>query len=146
MAGYWNTYRKQLQQCIEALPGQVFRRGDLTSDRSNSEQLRLNRALKFFIEVGLILKISHNLYAKAELAKVKDKEYKLLREPFVTVAYEALNKLNIQWMVGESVKAYNSGRSTQVPVVAVVRLNSRFRGTIGTGRQKLIFDGDINAR
>ena len=62
---YQNIYRRKLLDKIESLKTQVFSRDDLTRNHTNQEQLRLNRALKTFVELGRIIKISHGLYAKA---------------------------------------------------------------------------------
>ncbi|EKD69909.1 MAG: hypothetical protein ACD_46C00702G0001 [uncultured bacterium] len=62
---YQNTYRRKLLDKIESLKTQVFSRDDLTRNHTNQEQLRLNRALKTFVEQCHIIKISHGLYAKA---------------------------------------------------------------------------------
>ena len=164
MANYMNAYRKQLIKTVELLPGEIFQRNDLNkfqlnpqlrlsadivdidNRKSNREQLRLNRALNFLKAQGLIIKIGHNLYAKAQSVQIKEKQRILPRVSFEQLAYEALNKLKIKWQPSEAVLVYNRGETTQVPVNAGVRLKSRFRGKIGIGNHKLIFDGRINAR
>src|SRR3979411_1589839 len=42
------------------------------------------------------------------------------------VARQALDKLGVEWEPTEAERAYNEGRSTQVPVNPVVRVKSRF--------------------
>jgi len=154
---YSNDYRRYLKQVIEALPGEVFARGDLTSKfhfnpmftlgndffdiSSNRGQLRLNRALKAFMEEGLIMKIGHNLYAKAQKIEFNDKIHIVLKSPFEYVAVEALNKLGIKWEPDERVQAYNRGESTQVPAIFSVQLKSRYRGNITAGRRRVFFEG-----
>lgn len=144
---YHNTYRNDLLGKIESLPNQVFSRNDLTINHSNQEQLRLNRALKAFIEEGHIIKIAHGLYAKAEkMAFPNNEEKPVLRKPFEDIAIEALNKLGIKWQFGTAIQEYNRGESNQVPVNLTIRLKSRFRGTISAEGRKIFFEGDINAR
>lgn len=131
---YNNAYRAVLRQKIKAWPEQVFTRGDLSSDHSNREQLRLNRALKAFMDEGSIIKISHGLYAKAEpITFPNGKNKSVLQEPFETVATAALNKLAVKWEYGTAIQDYNAGKTTQVPVALTVRLKSRFRGAISAG-------------
>ena len=62
---YNNEYRRELFNKIESLPAQVFTRQDLATSQSNQEQLRLNRALKAFLDAGTITKLGHGLYGKA---------------------------------------------------------------------------------
>lgn len=144
---YQNNYRNQLITQINQLKGNVFTRTDLSSNKLNQEQLRLNRALNTFIEQGYILKISHGLYAKAMSMKFPNGNVKtVLQASFETVAIEALNKLNIQWEWGRAIQEYNKGETTQIPTIFSVRLRSRFRGSISAEGRKVIFEDQINAR
>lgn len=144
---YNNVYRASLKRKIESLKGQVFTREDLTKDHSNKEQLRLNRALKAFLNKGCIIKISHGLYAKAEqMVFANGKTETVLRKSFESVAIEALNKLGIRWEFGSAIQEYNHGQSTQIPTAFTVQLKSRFRGTINAEGRSVIFEDNINAR
>ena len=110
-------------------------------------QLRLNRALRAFIDEGIIIKIAHGLFAKAEPMAIPGREIQaVLTEPFEAVATEALDKLGIKWELGSTIRDYNAGKTTQVPAVFSVRLKSRFRGSIHAEGRKLIFEGGTNAR
>ncbi len=144
---YQNTYRKQLLDKIESLESHVFSRKDLTSDHSNQGQLRLNRALRAFINAGLIIKVSHGLYAKAKkIVLPSGKKLVALRNSFESVAIETLNKLGIKWELGRAIQEYNRGETTQVPVVFSVKLLSRFRGAIGAEGRTILFEDGTNAR
>jgi len=144
---YNKTYRTQLLDKIEHLDSAVFDRNDLTHDHSNKAQLRLNRALKTFISEGHILKISHGLYAKAMNMKFPDGKVKtVLRDSFESVAIQALDKLGVEWELGQAIQAYNRGETTQIPVVFSVQLRSRFRGNISAEGKTLIFEDNVNAR
>ena len=143
---YKKTYRASLRRKIGSLPGQVFNRGDLTQDHSNKEQLRLNRALKAFVDEGFIIKISHGLYAKAEKMTFANGEKTVLRESFESVAIEALDKLGIKWEFGSAIQEYNRGETTQVPATFIIQLKSRFRGHISAEGKSVIFENDIYAR
>ena len=144
---YNSSFRKQLRSKINNFKTNVFSRHDLSNDRSNKEQLRLNRALRTFMDEGLIIKISHGLFAKAELIEFHNKELRpVLKNSFEATAIEALNKLNIKWELGRAIKEYNEGKTTQVPVLFTVRLKSRFRGSIYLGTKKLIFEDNVNTK
>lgn len=144
---YNNVFRDTLRNKIRALNSHVFSRRDLIQDNSNRGQLRLNRALRAFMDEGLIIKIAHGLFAKAELMPFPDNTVRtILTHPFEQVATEALDKLGIQWELGTSIRDYNEGKSSQIPAVFSVRLKSRYRGSIQAEGRKLIFEGGINAR
>lgn len=144
---YSNAFRKGLLRKIENLPGYTFTRSELTNDLSNKEQLRLNRALRAFIAQGHILKISHGLYAKAELMELPNGEtLPMLKDSFESIAMEALNKLGIKWELGAAIQEYNRGETTQIPAVFSVQLKSRFRGQIAAEGRSIIFEGNVNAR
>lgn len=144
---YNNAYRKQLLGKLDSLSDQVFTREDLSQEKSNQAQLKLNRALKAFIEEGRITKISHGLYAKATQMQFPDgKTIHVLKASFESVAIEALNKLGVNWEFGQAIQSYNRGETTQVPSVFSVKLHSRFRGKIQAEGRAVIFEGGINAR
>ncbi len=48
------------------------------------------------------------------------------RGGFIDAARQALDKLGVPWEPTEFQRAYNEGRSTQVPVNPAVRVKSRF--------------------
>ncbi len=144
---YNNQYRINLKEKINKLADPVFVRGDLTNDKSNQEQLRLNRALKAFIDEGFVIKVAHGVFAKAQPINLPGGEVEaMLTEPFEEVATKTLDKLNIQWVLGSAIQEYNEGKTTQVPAVFSVRLKSRYRGSIKAEGRKLVFEGSINAR
>ena len=137
---YKNIYRRDLLGKIEALQEQIFARSDLSQDRSNQEQLRLNRALKAFMNEGYIIKMGHGIYAKATKMEFPNGQTKIvLQDSFEVIAMATLNKLGIQWELGRAIQEYNCGETTQVPVIFSIRLFSRFRGTISAeGRTVLL--------
>ena len=47
-------------------------------------------------------------------------------EGFSGVARQALDELGVKWEPTEGERAYNEGRSTQLPVNPVVRVKGRF--------------------
>lgn len=144
---YRKDHRALLIDKIRSLESQVFIREDLSDDHSNREQLRLNRALKTFIDEGLIIKISHGLYARATKMNFPNGETKtVLEDSFESVAIQALDKLGIKWEFGRAIQEYNRGETTQVPAVFSVQLHSRFRGSISAEGRTLIFEDRKNAR
>ena len=73
----------------------------MTQDQSNTEQLRLNRALNAFIDQGLVMKISHGLYVTAMPMTLANGQTRTkLQDSFESVAIEALNKLGTSMGMG----------------------------------------------
>ena len=144
---YHKAYRVALKRKILAFEGQVFLRRDLTKNRSNQVQLRLNRALNAFTDEGFIVKISHGLYAKAERMTLSNGENSpVLQASFEEMAIEALDKLALKWEWGRAIQEYNSGKTTQIPIAFTIRLKSRFRGTISAEGRTVLFEDGVNAR
>jgi len=144
---YNNTFRDALRHKIKHITNHVFSRSDLTQDHSNKEQLKLNRALRVLMDEGVIIKIAHGLFAKAEPMTFPDKKIKaVLTEPFEAIATESLDKLGVKWELGRAIRDYNEGRTTQIPAIFSVRLKSRYRGSVSAEGRKLNFEGGINAR
>lgn len=144
---YNNAYREALKNKIIRMSDSVFSRSDLTDDHSNKEQLRLNRALNVFMAEGIIIKIAHGLFAKAESMNFPNGESMVvLVDTFETVAIKALNKLGVKWEWGSAIRDYNDGKTTQVPSSFTVQLKSRFRGKISAEGRSVNFEGDVNAR
>jgi hypothetical protein len=56
------------------------------------------------------------------------------------VAREALDKLGVAWEPTDAQRAYNEGRSTQVPVNPVVRVKSRFSRHLRYGNSELLLE------
>lgn len=144
---YNNAFRGELRKKIDHITGLVFSRSDLIQDSSNQAQLRLNRALRAFMDEGTIIKIAHGLFAKAQPMDIPNRNIQaVLTEPFEAVVTEALDKLGVKWELGSAIRDYNAGKTTQVPAIFSVRLKSRFRGSIHAEGRDLIFEGGINAR
>jgi hypothetical protein len=59
---------------------------------------------------------------------------------FVGASRAALNKLGVKWEPTEWERAYCEGRSTQVPVNAVVRIKGRFARQLGYRGNTLVLE------
>ena len=65
-------------------------------------------------------------YARAEMSSITQKPM-LAGDGFNAVSRQVLDKLRVRWEPGDAERAYNEGRSTQVPMTPRVRLRgSRF--------------------
>jgi len=56
---------------------------------------------------------------------------------FSSAARQALTKLGVAWEPGSSERAYNEGRSTQIPATPTVKVKGRFHRRLSDGRTEL---------
>lgn len=138
---YKDSIEYKALQRIKKIRGNVVLRQDLT-DLGSYRQV--SRVFKKLIDDNKIVKIGAGVYAKAFFSKTLNKP--LVQGTFGQVCKEALTRKGVQWEPGAAEQEYNAGLSTQVPARTVVRLKSRFRGTLSDGRRKLITEKQINAR
>ena len=59
---------------------------------------------------------------------------------FIGAARQALTKLGVRWEPTEAERAYNEGRSTQIPVNPVVRIKGRFSRRLRDGTTELVVE------
>jgi hypothetical protein len=57
---------------------------------------------------------------------------------FPGAARQALTKLGVSWEPAEAERAYNEGRSIQVPVNPLVRVKGRFSRRLSDGKLELM--------
>lgn len=89
------------------------------------------RALRDLTEEGALIRIGYGAYARAEISPLTHQPM-IAGDGFGTVSREVLNKLQVPWEPTEAERAYNEGRSTQVPMTPRVRLRgNRFSRKLG---------------
>ena len=115
----------QLQKRLDQLPGEIVMRDDILD---LGDYRRVSRALLALIKKGFLIRIGYGIYAKTRYSSILKKP--VIKGGFKKAAFEALNRCGVRFEVGEAEQKYNMGRSTQVPVHAIVKLKSRFRRVI----------------
>jgi hypothetical protein len=78
------------------------------------------------VREGALVRLGYGVYGRAETSGLSGRPMLAARGGFIDAARQALDKLGIQWEPTEFQKAYNEGRSTQVPVHPAVRVKGRF--------------------
>jgi hypothetical protein len=96
------------------------------------------RVLRNLTREGRLVRLGYGVYGRAEASRLTGKPMLAARNGFVGASRAALNKLGVEWEPTEAERAYNEGRSTQVPVNAVVRVKSRFRRRLQYGPNMLV--------
>ena len=105
---------------------------------------QISRTINKLIKEKKLVKISVGIYAKAYLSKYSPTP--LIKKGTDTTLRAVLKRLGVAYEPGSAEKAYNEGKTTQVPVRNIVRLKSRCRRRIGYKNSKLIFEKNINAK
>jgi hypothetical protein len=104
----------------------VFLRSDFDAFGSYDA---VGRALRQHVEAGRLVQIGYGLYAKAELSPLTGKPAPIVGVR--TLASEAIARLGKSVEPSHFDKAYNSGRSTQIPTGRTLTVNARIRRRIG---------------
>jgi hypothetical protein len=120
------TIAEAISRKVSRSKRNVFLRGDF--DKLGSYD-GVGRALKQLTRTGKLVQIGYGLYAKAEVSPFNGKPAPLVG--IRRLAIEALGRLGKAVDVSSFDKAYNSGRSTQVPTGRTLAVKDRVRRRIG---------------
>ena len=97
------------------------------------------RALRELVDDGQLIRLGYGAYGRAEVSSLT-KQPMLAGDGFGSVARQVLDKLNVRWEPSSAERAYNEGRSTQVPMTPQVRLRSRFNRKLRYKTMELAFE------
>ena len=98
------------------------------------------RALRTLVQKGRLVRLGYGVYGRAVPSRLTGRPVLLGPDGFAGVARQALDKLGVEWEPTEAEKAYNEGRSTQVPVNPVVRVKGRFSRHLRYGGTELVLE------
>ena len=98
------------------------------------------RALRALVRDGQLVRLGYGVYGRATVSRLSGKPMLNSREGFSSVARQALDKLGVKWEPTRAERAYNEGRSTQVPVNPVVRVKGRFSRHLRYGRSEPVLE------
>jgi hypothetical protein len=84
------------------------------------------RALRGLVRDGRLIRLGYGVYGRAILSNLSREPILYNENGFAGAARQALTKLGVKWEPTEAERAYNEGRSTQIPVNPVVRVKGRF--------------------
>ena len=84
------------------------------------------RALSELTREGKLIRLGYGVYGRAVTSSISGKPILYSQGGFIGAARKALTKLGVQWEPTDAQRAYNEGRSTQVPVNPMVRVKGRF--------------------
>jgi len=85
-------------------------------------------------------RIGDGVYGRAVISRLTGKPLFYSPNGFIGAARQALTKLGVPWEPTEAERAYNEGRSTQIPVNPVVRVRGRFSRRLSDGDLELTLE------
>jgi len=114
----------------EKVRGRIARRRDdvfLTREfRDLGGEDQVVRALRDLVRAGDLVRLGYGVYGRAVTSRLSGEPILYSPDGFIGAARRALDKLGVEWEPTEAERAYNEGRSTQVPVNPAVRVKGRF--------------------
>ena len=124
----YNTLSYKIIARITRKNSSVFVREDF-ADLGGYDQV--GRVLRGFARSGKIIKIGYGLYAKAKISSITGDIIPVL--PLPNLAKEALQRLGVKTAQSKLEKAYNEGKTTQVPTGRMIAIEGRTKRKIGYG-------------
>jgi hypothetical protein len=117
------TLREKVRQRIARRRDDVF----LTREfRDLGGEDQVVRALRELVRAGDLVRLGYGVYGRAVVSRLSGEPILYNPDGFIGAARQALDKLGVAWEPTEAERAYNEGRSTQVPVNPAVRVKGRF--------------------
>jgi hypothetical protein len=98
------------------------------------------RALRSLRQQGRLVRLGHGVYGRAFKSGLTGKPVLQSSNGFISAARQALDKLGVEWEPAEAERAYNAGRSTQIPANPVVRVKGRFSRQLRYGNAELVLE------
>ncbi len=117
------TLRERVEQRIAERRDDVFLPREFRDLGGEDQVLRVLRGLT---RDGRLMRLGYGVYGRAERSRLTGQPMLAAQDGFIGAAQQALDKLGVPWEPTEFQRAYNEGRSTQVPVNPAVRVKGRF--------------------
>ena len=133
--------RKTLRERIEARIAR--KRDDVFLPREFADlggEAQVLRVLRGLVREGRLVRLGYGVYGRAIQSRLSGEPILYSANGFIGAARQALTKLGVQWESTEAERAYNEGRSTQVPVNPLVRVKGRFSRQLRYGNTELVLE------
>ena len=120
------TLESRITYRVKRNADSVFLRKDF-ADIGGYDQV--GRILRQLVNKGLLIDLGYGVYARTKRSSVTGKL--VPEKPLPELAKEAMKKQGVKTAPTEAEKAYNEGRSTQVPTGRVIGVNRRVSRKLG---------------
>jgi hypothetical protein len=131
------TLREKVEARIARKRDAVFLTREFTDLGGEDQVLRVLRGL---VQDGRLVRLGYGVYGRAIVSRLSGQPILYGPNGFAGAARQALTKLGVTWEPGAAERAYNEGRSTQVPVNPVVRVKGRFSRKLRYGNTELVLE------
>jgi hypothetical protein len=131
------TLREKVETRIARKRDNVFLTREFRDLGGEDQVLRVLRTL---VREKRLLRLGYGVYGRAFVSSMSGAPVLYSPDGFAGAARQALTKLGVRWEPSEAEKAYNEGRSTQVPVNPVVRVKGRFSRQLRYGNTELVLE------
>jgi hypothetical protein len=98
------------------------------------------RVLRRLVKEGNLVRLGYGVYGRAIESRLSGKPILYNQNGFIGAIRQALDKLDVAWEPTEAERAYNEGRSSQVPVNPVVKVTGRFSRHLSYGDRELVLE------
>lgn len=116
------SIKDRIIRSVALRQGEVVLRADFMRMGSSSQ---VSRALKAVVSAGKLVRVGYGIYAKAQPSALSGKP--IPRQPLEALAWEALQRLNVEVALGQAQQEYAAGDTTQMPM----------RATFNTGQRRI---------
>lgn len=99
---------------------------------------QVGRILRGLVKNGLLISLGYGTYARSKKSSVSG--IVVPERPLPELAKELLKKLGVKVVPSSAEKAYNSGKSTQVPTGRVIGVKGRIVRRIGYNGRYISFE------
>jgi hypothetical protein len=96
------------------------------------------RVLRILVREKRLVRLGYGVYGRAVISRLSGEPILYSRNGLLGAARQALRKLGVKWEPTGAQRAYDEGRSTQMPVNPVVRVRGRFSRRLGDGNLELV--------
>ncbi|HVB16595.1 MAG TPA: hypothetical protein VNF04_08695 [Stellaceae bacterium] len=132
------TLRERIEARIARKRGEdVFLPREFADLGGEDQVLRVLRGLT---REGRLVRLGYGVYGRAITSKLSGEAILYSPNGFAGAARQALTKLGVKWEPTEAERAYNEGRSTQVPVNPAVRVRGRFSRRLRDRNVELVLE------
>lgn len=138
---YSNSVEKKVLDRVKTVKGNVILRKDL---QNAGTYRQISRVINKLIRSNRIIRLSSGVYARAYTSKFTN--IPLIKGGVDSTLRKVLDRLDVGYEPSSAEKAYNAGKTTQVPGKNIVRLKTRCRRKIGYGNNQLFFENNTNAK
>ncbi|AUG98357.1 S-adenosylhomocysteine hydrolase [Prodigiosinella confusarubida] len=128
------TTKDCIQSRLKRSKRYVFTRDDFKDIGSYGQ---VGKVLRSLVKDGLLLKVGYGIYTKARRNSITGNIMPAAPGGSSAVIIEVLDRLNVPYRFVGATAAYNSGKSTQIPVSLEIETSSRFKRVLIVGSSNL---------